>query len=167
MHRELFYPDNWYRNCFTSHQVFWVSNCIAIDLNCAPLSDLNGPSTVVPCCLLLRQDFFAMTGMAVNTNLFLLGGIMLRFKSNVWVAVLVSIAVILTGTCGVCAMEKVNINTASVDQLMDLDRVGAKYAERIVQYREQYGPFAAPEDIMKVKGIGQKTWEANKDRIVV
>jgi competence protein ComEA len=67
----------------------------------------------------------------------------------------------------VCAMEKVNINTASVDQLMDLDRVGAKYAERIVQYREQYGPFAAPEDIMKVKGIGQKTWEANKDRIVV
>ena len=92
---------------------------------------------------------------------------MQNFKTKFWFAVLVSMAVILTGACGVCAMEKVNINTASVDQLMDLDRVGAKYAERIVEYREQYGPFSAPEDIMKVKGIGQKTWEANKDRIVV
>ena len=64
-------------------------------------------------------------------------------------------------------MEKVNINTASLEQLMTLDRVGSKYAQRIIEYRETIGPFAEPEDIMKVKGIGQKTWEANKDRIVV
>lgn len=82
-------------------------------------------------------------------------------------AVLISIAVIFTGTCCATAMEKVNINTASVEQLMQLDRVGAQYAERIVEYREKNGPFATPEDIMNVKGIGKKTWEANKDRIVV
>lgn len=65
------------------------------------------------------------------------------------------------------AMETININTATADELMQLKRVGAKYAERIVQYREKNGPFEAPQDIMKVKGIGEKTWEANKDRIVV
>ena len=46
-------------------------------------------------------------------------------------------------------------------------RVGEKYAQRIVEYREANGPFEKPEDIMKVKGIGSKVWEANKDRIVV
>ena len=92
---------------------------------------------------------------------------MKRFKKGFFVAVLVSIAVFMTGICGVSAMEQVNINTASIDQLMELDRVGAKYAQRIVEYREQNGPFKTPQDIMNVKGIGEKTWEANKDRIVV
>ncbi len=90
-----------------------------------------------------------------------------RLRRNLLFAVLISVAVILTGTCCAIAMEKVNINTASVEQLMTLDRVGASYAERIVAYRETNGPFDKPEDIMKVKGIGKKTWEANKDRIVV
>lgn len=90
-----------------------------------------------------------------------------RFKKNVYLAVLVTIAVILTGTCCASAMEPININTAPVEQLSELDRVGDKYAQRIVEYREKYGPFKAPEEIMNVKGIGKKTWEANKDRIVV
>lgn len=90
-----------------------------------------------------------------------------RLKKNVYLAVLVTIAVILTGTCYANAMDTININTAPVEQLSELERVGAKYAQRIVEYREKYGPFKAPEEIMNVKGIGQKTWEANKDRIVV
>ena len=93
---------------------------------------------------------------------------MKHFSSRkLYLAVLISIAVILAGTNCVSAMERVNINTASVEQLMQLDRVGANYAQRIVDYREINGPFKAPEDIMNVKGIGKKTWEANKDRIVV
>jgi len=64
-------------------------------------------------------------------------------------------------------MDKVNINTASVEELVKLDRIGPKYAERIVQYREMNGSFEEPEDIMKVKGIGPKTLEANIDRIEV
>lgn len=92
---------------------------------------------------------------------------MVRFTRQFYVAVLISIAVIFAGTCCATAMEKVNINTAPVEQLMQLDRVGTNYAERIVQYREMNGPFEKPEDIMNVKGIGQKTWEANKERISV
>ena len=81
--------------------------------------------------------------------------------------ILIMLAAFIAGTLSVSAMEKININTAPVEQLVQLDRIGAKYADRIVEYRETYGPFNNPEDIMNVKGIGEKTWEANKDRIVV
>ena len=60
-----------------------------------------------------------------------------------------------------------NINTDPVEKLMQLDRVGPQYAQRIVEHRELYGPFETPEAIMNVKGIGPKTWEANKERIVI
>ncbi|WP_419655280.1 hypothetical protein Dvar_43570 [Desulfosarcina variabilis str. Montpellier] len=84
-----------------------------------------------------------------------------------YVAVLIAMAVIFSGTCLAGEMEKININTASLEQLMKLERVGPKYAQRIIDYREEKGPFNSPEEIMNVPGIGQKTWEANKDRIVV
>jgi competence protein ComEA len=67
------------------------------------------------------------------------------------------------------AMEpvKVNINTASAEELTQLKGVGEKYAEAIVQYREEHGPFTKAEDIQNVPGIGEKTFEANKDCIMV
>jgi competence protein ComEA len=51
--------------------------------------------------------------------------------------------------------------------LTTLDRIGEVVAQRIVDYREQNGPFATIEDLKKVKGIGEKVFEANKDRITV
>ena len=60
---------------------------------------------------------------------------------------------------------KININTATVDELTTLKRVGLSYAQRIVDYRNENGPFQNPEDIMKVRGIGASTYEANKDII--
>ena len=60
---------------------------------------------------------------------------------------------------------KVNINKASVDQLSTLKRIGPSYAQRIVDYRRENGPFQKPVDIIKVRGIGIKTYEANKDII--
>jgi competence protein ComEA len=63
--------------------------------------------------------------------------------------------------------EKIDINKASVEQLMKLKRIGPQFAERIVEYRKTNGPFTKPEDIMKVPGIGSKTLEENKGLIVV
>ena len=63
--------------------------------------------------------------------------------------------------------QKININAATVNELIKLDRIGPALAQRIIQYREENGPFQVPEDIMKVKGIGEKTFEANKDRITI
>lgn len=63
--------------------------------------------------------------------------------------------------------QKININTASVEELVKLKRVGPKYAEKIVAYREANGPFETPRDILNVQGIGEKTFEVNKDIIAV
>ena len=60
---------------------------------------------------------------------------------------------------------KININKATVEELSTLKRVGQSYAQRIVDYRNANGPFQKPEDIMKVQGIGVKTFEVNKDII--
>lgn len=61
----------------------------------------------------------------------------------------------------------ININTATLEELVKLDRIGPKYAQRIIDYREGVAPFSTPEDIMNVKGIGIRTYEANKDIISV
>jgi competence protein ComEA len=68
---------------------------------------------------------------------------------------------------GEVATNRININTASREELMRLKGIGPAYADRIIEYREEHGPFQQAEDIMKVKGIGLEMWEANKDIITV
>jgi len=63
--------------------------------------------------------------------------------------------------------DKININTATMEQLTKLKRIGPKYAERIIRYREANGPFKTVQDITKVKGIGSKTLEENIDVMTV
>jgi competence ComEA-like helix-hairpin-helix protein len=60
---------------------------------------------------------------------------------------------------------KVNINTAGADVLSQLDGIGEKTAEKIIEYREEHGPFNAIEELTLVNGIGEKKLEAIKDRI--
>jgi competence protein ComEA len=79
----------------------------------------------------------------------------------------IALFMLFAGTAFAIESGKININTATVNELVELKRIGPKYAEKIVEYRESYGPFKKAEDIMQVPGIGQKTWEMNKDRIVV
>jgi len=61
----------------------------------------------------------------------------------------------------------VNINTASQAELESLPGIGPVTAQKIIQYRQEHGPFQSIEDIMNVPGIGQKTFEAIKDLITV
>ena len=63
--------------------------------------------------------------------------------------------------------EKVNINTADKERLTALKGIGESKAEAIISYREANGPFGDITDIMKVDGIGQKTFENIKDMICV
>jgi competence protein ComEA len=81
----------------------------------------------------------------------------------------VVMAVLMTFVPALWAGEtgKVNINSATVEEIAKLEKIGPKYAQRIVQYRKDHGPFEKPEDITKVKGIGPKTFELNKDKITV
>ena len=63
--------------------------------------------------------------------------------------------------------EKININTASAEELDKLPEIGPTKAKAIVDYRTANGKFASPEDIMKVSGIKEGTYAKIKDFIVV
>ncbi len=61
----------------------------------------------------------------------------------------------------------ININTADVKELMKLEGVGRRVAEKIVEYRDTHGPFKKPEELRKVEGVGNGLWERNRTRIVI
>ena len=61
----------------------------------------------------------------------------------------------------------ININSASLNELTTLPRIGPVIAQRIIDFRNKNGGFASKEDIKKVRGIGKKTYENLKDLISV
>ncbi|MDH7511498.1 MAG: helix-hairpin-helix domain-containing protein [Clostridiales bacterium] len=63
--------------------------------------------------------------------------------------------------------QKININTASLSELQKLPRIGPQVAQRIIDYRKEHGNFKKIEEIMKVRGIGEKTYNQLKDLITV
>ena len=79
-----------------------------------------------------------------------------------------AIAVIAAaGTTHAAPQAKVDINAASVEQLTELPGVGDTLATRIVEYRESSGGFQSPEELMNVKGIGEKSFLKLRDHISV
>ena len=65
------------------------------------------------------------------------------------------------------APAKVNINAASASQIAMLPRIGEKVATRVLDYRKTHGPFAKPESLMEVKGIGEKLFLTLKPYLAV
>ncbi len=65
------------------------------------------------------------------------------------------------------AAKKIDINSASVQELQKLPQIGVAVAQRIVDYRGKHGKFSKIEEIMKVKGIGEKTFLKIKPLITV
>ena len=65
------------------------------------------------------------------------------------------------------ASPTVNINTASVAQFEELPGIGAKTAQRIVEFRQKNGPFRKVEELMNVKGIGEKSFLKLKPYLTV
>ena len=53
----------------------------------------------------------------------------------------------------------VDLNTASREQLMQVKGIGPALADRIVEFRKEHGPFRRVEDILKVRGVGEKSLE--------
>ena len=63
--------------------------------------------------------------------------------------------------------SKVNINTATKEELQKLSGIGESKAEAIIKYREEKGPFEKIEDIKNVSGIGESAFEKIKENITV
>ena len=63
--------------------------------------------------------------------------------------------------------EKLNINVSRLEQLVELPRIGPVKGQAIIDYRKEHGPFKCIEDIVRVKGIGPKTFDRLEDWITV
>jgi competence protein ComEA len=72
-----------------------------------------------------------------------------------------------TATAAAAPGGKVNINAASASQIAMLPRIGEKVATRVLDYRKAHGPFAKPENLMEVKGIGEKLFLTLKPYLAV
>jgi competence protein ComEA len=92
---------------------------------------------------------------------------MRKTKRLVFLCIAVAVAMVFIGPAWATDAGKINLNKATVEELIQLNGIGQKYAERIVEFREKNGPFKKTEDIMNVQGIGPKIWEKNKDLITV
>src|SRR5437867_3740081 len=71
------------------------------------------------------------------------------------------------GAAGDDKAPRVNVNTATVEDLTSLPGIGPSYAKRIMEYREKNGPFKRVEDLLNVQGIGDKTLERIRDKVTV
>lgn len=65
------------------------------------------------------------------------------------------------------AESKVNLNSATKEQLTQLNGIGDKKADQIIAYRQEHGNFKSPEDLKNVSGIGDKIFAALADQITV
>ena len=70
-------------------------------------------------------------------------------------------------TPGKLSLPRININTASADELEKLPGIGQGLAKRIIEHREKYGPFRKPEHLIIVRGISDKRFHALQNLITV
>lgn len=88
-----------------------------------------------------------------------------------WIAtstVLLLVAILATPVAMAAGGNSVvNINTADTEELMLLPRIGPSVAQRIVEFRDKNGRFKATEDLLLVRGVGEKTFELIEPHVAV
>jgi len=63
--------------------------------------------------------------------------------------------------------ERVNLNSATAEQLQSIQGIGPATAKNILEYRAKVGKFNKIEEIINVKGVGEKKFQKIKDRLIV
>lgn len=89
---------------------------------------------------------------------------MKRVKKYILIAVSITLFSLIAGNAQ-ASDEKININTATIEQLSEIRGIGPAIAQRIVEYRQKNGTFSTVDEIVNVRGIGPKTLENIRDSI--
>jgi len=96
-----------------------------------------------------------------------------RGRRGAAITVLLTVALLGSGLAGPClagaasnspsgageTQQPIDLNTASAEELSTIPGIGKTLAQRIVDFRDEHGPFSRVEDLMKVKGIGEKSFQ--------
>jgi competence ComEA-like helix-hairpin-helix protein len=92
-----------------------------------------------------------------NVLAVILAALFLFFVLEIWVSRRHSAAIVIDRKAEKQQGYRIDVNQATVYELIHLPDIGPALAERIVQYRDQHGPFRALEDLRQVGGIGPQT----------
>jgi len=94
---------------------------------------------------------------------------MFKLKRFIVLLTVVGFILGLFGSVALAADEggKINVNTASAEELSALKGVGEKIAANIVQFRKENGPYKSIDDLKQVKGVGTKILEDNAEKITL
>jgi competence protein ComEA len=101
-----------------------------------------------------------------------------RDGRRIWTGILALAVVLVTAGAVAAAPQSdtggskgpgkpVDLNSATVEQLVQIPGIGKALAERIVSFREQNGPFKRVEDLLKVQGIGEKSFQKLRPHLTV
>jgi len=91
----------------------------------------------------------------------------MRSRKLTVLLVLATLICVFVTLPALAAEKKININTATAEELMTLKGIGEKKADAIIEYREAHGLFESVDDLKNVKGIGDKIFESIKSEITI
>ena len=115
-----------------------------------------------------KTAFFLMSGVVMLLFFTLIGILYIQHKSVQQIAFYAEDDIRAVTNAGedVTADLKVNINTADIYELTLLPGIGESRANDIITYRNEYGKFTSPEDLLNIDGIGEATLEKLRPYIV-
>lgn len=82
-------------------------------------------------------------------------------------SLLCSIALLFSAVAFAAPSAPVNINTADIEALAELDGIGPKKAQAIVAWRDANGEFVSLDQLVEVQGIGEATIESNREHMTL
>lgn len=147
--------------------VFFVRNVIPFQKEAIVLDSVSAPETSVTSSVHSSLDITSGTSSTENSLSSGEQSSAPEFENSESSEIVSSAAGVVPNIAEEPTSSKININTASAEQLKMLDGIGDVKAKAIVEYREKNGGFKSVDELDNVKGIGKATLDKLRDQITV